>query len=154
MNIVCIFLSLFTLDTVNILWWFHVGLITIYMMLTIVTFFGDFMDGNFYHCVHWLIVLCACLSAGVICIQYYSVLFPSSLQYFWQTFPAWVALLVVICFDTYFVCSGSSCWFLLCSSAVVSDSIYWICVSLHLVFSTYNKKRFWYYLAVHYGWVK
>ncbi len=60
-----------------------------FMMLTIVTFFGDFMDGNFYYCVHWLIVPCLC--AGVICIQYCSVLFPLRLQYFWQTFPAWVA---------------------------------------------------------------
>ena len=38
------------------------------------------MDGNFYYCVHWLIVPCLC--AGVICIQYYSVLFPLRLQYF------------------------------------------------------------------------
>ena len=52
-------------------------------------------------------------------------------------------LLEVICSAAYFVCSGSS--FLLClfPCAIVFNSIYWICISLHFVFSIYiNRKTF------------
>ena len=76
------------------------------------------------------------------------VLFPSSLQYFWQKFPAWVALLVVICFigSNLFWCIFCvfRLWLLVLSvlSVIVSDSIYWICIFLHFAFSAYNKKTF------------
>ena len=43
-----------------------------FMMLTIVTFFGDFMDGNFYYCVHWLIVPCLCAGVIVDTLVYFS----------------------------------------------------------------------------------